>query len=146
MQDFKIIVKEKSTDELKKMIFDSINWSNEINVWSKEMIMAVEDELIERNAFPTDYEDKRKKMIEEERIILEAGKNASTIGLIIGWICVLGFIGTYLGYQYAFSKVSSKFTSDVYYVYNDTSRKNGSYLFYTSIVLIIISLYLKFSN
>jgi hypothetical protein len=58
------------------------------------------------------------------------------MGIIAGWICVLGLLGIFIGYHYAFSKTTSIYTKKSYYKYNSSSRKNGKALFYVSMIAI----------
>ena len=124
---FASIVKKKTNPELLKMIY-------EFTEWSPEMLKAVEIELKRRGALPNDIEIKKQALIEEEDKVLSEGKEASSMGIIAGWICVMGLLGIYIGYQYAFSKVRSIYTQKVYYKYNQSSRKNGEVLFFVSLI------------
>ncbi len=78
-------------------------------------------------------------VINNEDELLSKGKEASIGGQILGWIGVLGLLGIIIGYNYAFSRVRSKYTGKKYYEYEVASRENGSYIFYTSVVVFIIS-------
>ncbi len=79
------------------------------------------------------------QVINNEGELLSKGKEASIGGQILGWIGVLGLLGIIIGYNYAFSRVRSKYTGKKYYEYEVASRENGSYIFYTSVVVFIIS-------
>lgn len=136
MNNFRETVQNKSNDELLKMVY-------EFEEWSPEMLTTIEEELSKRNILPNDINIRKQQLIELEEEQLVKGKQASLFGQIIGWITVFGFFGILIGYQYAFSKTRSKYTSKEYYTYNDASRKNGSYLFYISICLFAITIFYK---
>ncbi len=107
--------------------------------WDVEMLKAVEIELEIRNSLPADVGTRRQQVINNEDELLSKGKEASIGGQILGWIGVLGLLGIIIGYNYAFSRVRSKYTGKKYYEYEVASRENGSYIFYTSVVVFIIS-------
>jgi hypothetical protein len=65
--EFKDGVKEKSNNELLQMVY-------EFDAWSPEMLATVEEELSSRNILPVDILEKKKMLIEEERIELSKGK------------------------------------------------------------------------
>lgn len=129
-------VKSKPNDELLKMVY-------EFETWSPEMLQAVEKELATRSILPDDVNDRRQVLIDQEKIELENGKEASLFGLAIGWLTVFGLLGIGIGYNYAFSKTRSKYTETVYFEYSENSRKNGTYLFYTSLILSSIAVIYK---
>lgn len=133
MNQFTETVKKKTNPELLKMVYA-------FTEWSPEMLNAVQGELSRRGALPTDIEEKRQKLIEEEDKKLSEAREASAMGIIAGWLLVLGLIGTAIGYSYAYSKVRSVYTQKVYYKYNESSRKNGEYLFFTSLIIIIAAI------
>ena len=130
MENFKEIAGKKKTPELLQMVYA-------FKEWSPEMLSAVQSELLKRNALPPDIEENRKKLIQEEDNLYAKGREASALGIIGGWLAVSGLLGTFIGYHYAFSKVKSSFTDKVYFKYNESSRKKGKYLFYTSIAFAI---------
>ena len=136
MNDFKETVQNKSNDELLKMVYG-------FDEWSPEMLKAVEDELSKRNILPNDITTRKQQLIENEEGQLVKGKQASPFGQIVGWLTVFGLFGILIGYHYAFSKARSKYTDKKYFKYNEASRKNGSYLFYTSICLSAIAIFYK---
>ncbi len=136
MTDFRETVRDKSNDELLKMVYG-------FDEWSPEMLRAVEEELSKRNILPNDINTRKQQLIELEEAQLINGKQASPFGQIVGWLTVFGLFGILIGYHYAFSKTRSKYTGKEYYKYIDTSRKNGSYLFYTSICLSAIAIFYK---
>ena len=136
MNSFSKIVKTKSNGELLKMVY-------EFDEWSPEMLEAVQEELTTRNELPSDLQDRKQKLIEVEESKLQKGKDASLIGQIVGWLTVFGLLGIYIGYNYTFSKVKGKHTEKQFYKYNESSRKNGSYLFYTSIILSTLGIIYK---
>ena len=128
---FKETVKLKSNDELLKMVY-------EFDEWSPEMLIAAETELSERKLLPDDIAIRKQQAIIEEDEFLSKGKEASLGGQIFGWVFVLGLIGLYIGYNYAYAKVRSKYTSKKYFEYDEPSREVGSYIFYTSIVAFVL--------
>lgn len=128
---FRETVQLKPSDELLKMVY-------EFDEWSPEMLLAVEAELSERKILPHDIGTRKQQAIAEEEELLTKGKEASLGGQIIGWIFVLGLIGLYIGYNYAYAKVRSKYTGKKYFEYDEASREVGSYIFYTSIVAFIL--------
>lgn len=133
---FESEVKEKPDEELLTMVY-------EFDAWNVEMLQAVEAELQSRQILPNDIALRKKEMIEEEAAQLAKGKEASLLGQVIGWLCVLGLLGIIIGYNYAFSKVKSKYTGQKFYKYDEDSRDNGSYIFYISLsVCILVTLYI----
>ncbi len=128
---FKETVKLKSNDELLQMVY-------EFDEWNPQMLIAVETELSERKLLPDDIAIRKQQAIIEEDEFLSKGKEASLGGQIIGWVLVLGLIGLYIGYNYAYAKVRSKYTGKRYFEYDEPSREVGSYIFYTSIVAFVL--------
>ncbi len=136
MNEFNEIVKPKTDEELLIMVY-------EFDKWDIKMLNAIENELRVRNILPTDVDAKKQELIEAEEIELLKGKECNFIGLIIGWLTVLGFWGLYVGYNYSYSKRRSKYTGRVYFEYDEESRNKGQILFYTAVLgLIIQVLYL----
>jgi hypothetical protein len=82
--------------------------------------------------------------IENEQLL--QGKEASILGQVVGWLTVLGILGIFIGHYYRFSKVRSKYSGNQYYRYNEHSRRNGSYLFCTAIILLTLEIIYKFSK
>jgi hypothetical protein len=82
-------------------------------------------------------------LLDKEDAQLSRGKEASPFGQIIGWLTVFGFLGIAIGYNYAFSKIKSKYSSKVYYKYNEDSRTRGRYLFIISIFLTSLTILYK---
>ncbi len=121
----------KSDVELLQMVY-------EFDEWSPEMLTAVETELDERGILPDDISIKKQQAIKEEDELLSKGTAASLGGQVFGWVFVLGLIGLYIGYNYAYSKVRSKYTGKKYFEYDEPSREVGSYIFYTGIVAFIL--------
>lgn len=105
------------------------------------MIAAVDEELVLRNAFPLDVAEKRKLLMEQEHKRLEAVKDGSTIGLVIGWITVFGFGGLIIGYNYKNARTTSKYTGKTYYTYSAKRRNEGDTLFLVSCLGFIIALF-----
>ena len=136
MNNFKAVVEDKTNEELVRMVYG-------FDEWSPEMLSVVEEELSKRNILPEDINERKKELIEKEHTQLMQGKNASPFGQVIGWLTVFGLLGILIGYQYAFSKVRSKYTGKEYFKYNEASKRNGSYLFYTSICLSAIAIFFK---
>ena len=128
---FKETVHLKSNDELLKMVY-------EFDEWSPEMLLTVEAELSDRKLLPEDIGARKQQAITEEEKLLGKGTEASLGGQIFGWIFVLGLIGLYIGYNYAYAKVRSKYTGKKYFEYDEASREVGSYIFYTSIVAFVL--------
>jgi len=122
----------KSTDELLQMVY-------EFDEWSPEMLNAVEIELGKRGMLPDDISIRKQQAINEEDELLQKGTAASLGGQVFGWIFVLGLLGLYIGYNYAFSKVRSKYTGKKYFEYDEPSREVGSYILYTGIAVFILS-------
>ena len=134
--EFNKIVKEKSDSELLSMIY-------ELDKWSPEMLSAIEKELRSRNIFPNDILEQNQKLIEQEREELSIGREASLVGFIIGWIGVFGLLGIIIGYNYAYDKIKSKYTDELFFKYNEASRKYGKYLMNTSLILSAIVILYK---
>lgn len=136
MNDFIEQVRIKPNEELLKMVY-------EFDHWDPAMLNAVETELLKRNILPGDIHVKKKKLVEEEDIELSKGRKASAIGQVVGWITIFGLLGIYMGYNYAFSKVKSKYTEKEYFKYDPASRKNGIFLFYIATALFLIFIFYK---
>ncbi len=128
---FPEIVQSKSDNELLKMVY-------ELDQWSPDMLKAAENELSTRNILPEDITIRKKEIVEAEELKLATGKEASQGGIILGWIGIFGIIGLLIGYDYAFSKVYSVYTQKKYFKYNEHSRKTGTNIFYTSIIMLIL--------
>jgi hypothetical protein len=124
-------VQQKSDDELLKMVY-------EFDEWSPGMLQAVETELSEREILPDDISARKQLAVTAEDEILTKGTEASLAGQIFGWVFVLGLIGLYIGYNYAYAKIRSKYTGKKYFKYDEPSRENGSYIFYVSIAALIV--------
>ena len=147
MDSFIEIVKNKTNGELLKMVYEFADWS-------PEMLTSVEEELAKRNILPSDIEAHKQQLSEIEDEQLLQGKEASILGqflgwltvLLMGWLTIFGVVAIFIGHHYSFSKVRNKYSGTQYFRYNANSRKNGSYLFYTSIIgltLVIIYKLLK---
>lgn len=124
-------VQQKSNDELLQMVY-------EFDEWSPAMLAAVETELSERQILPNDVSARKQQAVIAEDEVLTKGTEASLAGQIFGWIFVLGLIGLYIGYNYAYAKATSKYTGKKYFKYDEPSRENGSYIFYVSIAVLIL--------
>ena len=134
--DFLDTIKDKTDKELIKMVYD-------FNSWNPEMLSAVEQELNKRNILPTDLKEKKENLTIEENIELTKGKQAGLLGQVVGWLTVFGFLGIFMGYNYAYSKERSKYTDKIYFKYNESSRENGRYLFFTALVMSSFALFYK---
>jgi hypothetical protein len=71
---------------------------------------------------------------------MEEAKQASNRGIIVGWLTCLGLLGIFIGYHYAFSKTRSKYSTKVYFQYNEQSRKTGKAIFYVSVLLVTLEI------
>lgn len=136
---FTNIVKEKSSQELLTMVY-------QFSEWNADMLQVVQEELLERELLPEDVAIRRKEIVDNDTSNLEQGKAASLSGQIFGSLGVLGLIGLIIGHNYAFSKTKSKYTAKEYYTYDEASRDNGSYIFYTSLTTAIIYLIYKLAT
>lgn len=125
-KEFEIIVKGKKNDELIRMVY-------QLDQWDSEMLKAVEAELLRRQSLPSDINQRKKEIIDNELLTLEKGEKASLSGQILGWVFIFGLFGLLIGYNYAYSKFKSKYTTKVFYKYDKQSRENGTYIFYSSI-------------
>jgi hypothetical protein len=139
MNPLEINVKNKPDVELLKMAY-------QFDKWSPEMLAAVERELENRKRLPDDLSARKRQLVETERGQLSRGKPAGLFGQIIGWVTVFGILGIFIGYHYAYSKTTSKYTGEQYFTYNDTSRKSGTYLFYASLCFSAMAIIYKFSS
>jgi hypothetical protein len=110
------------------------------------MLTSVEEELAKRNILPDDINARKQQLSETEDEQLLQGKEAGILGQVVGWLTVLGILGIFIGHYYRFSKVRNKYSGKQYYRYNEHSRRNGSYLFYTAIILLSIEIIYKFSK
>jgi hypothetical protein len=119
------VVKEKTDAVLLGMVYD-------FDKWDVEMLEAVETELANRSLMPDDIQERRQNLAEKEHEILARGREATLGGQIFGWLGCLGLFGLIIGYNYAYSKTRSRYTRKVYYKYDEPSRDNGSYIFYTA--------------
>lgn len=125
---FQSIVKDKTDEELLLTVY-------QFDQWDVAMLQVVEAELRLRNILPPDVEERRLEIVKEEDKKLSKGTAASIGGQIFGWLGVLGLFGLIIGYNYSFSKVRSTYTGKKYYQYDEDSRDNGRYIFYTSLIV-----------
>ncbi len=125
---FQSIVKDKPDEELLLMVY-------QFDQWDVAMLHSVEVELKRRNILPANIEERRQQIIKEEDERLSKGTAASIGGQIFGWLGVAGLFGLIIGYNYSFSKVYSIYTRKKYYRYDEDSRDNGRYIFYTSVIV-----------
>jgi len=131
MTDFREAVTSKSNEELLKMVY-------EFDKWNAEMLTAVEQELAHRNILPADISSRKKQLAEAEDAQLSAGKEASPFGQILGWLTVFGPVGLVIGYNYAFSKATCKYSTKTYFKYNEETRKRGRFLMIASIFVMVV--------
>ena len=136
MDNFKEIVQNKADSDLLGMVY-------QFDGWSPEILNDVEAQLFKRGILPNDIVEKKQRLIEMEENQLFEGRDASPFGLLIGWLTLFGLLGIFFGYQYAYSKVRSKYTDRIYFKYNETSRKHGNYLFVISILLSALVFFYK---
>lgn len=133
MIDFSDTVKAKTDAELLKMVTG-------FSEWSPEMLSAVEKELRERNILPAGLKEKREAAANKYDEQLYAGKKASDIGIVFGWILCLGWLGFFIGYHYNFSKTQNLISGQIYYKYDESSRRMGRNIMRVSGLIIGISL------
>lgn len=137
-------IKKKTDSELTEIF---INESN----YQKEFIELVKIEIINRN-LPIDsiieLRKKNNQIIEET---LSQGEQGSPVWIAIGFIApiVVGLISTFggifsifLGYSYAYSK--KKKNEKEFFVYNESTRKYGRYMFFIYSSIIVFELIRNF--
>ena len=125
---FSETIKDKTDNELLDIFYN-------VNAWNPEMVEGVKKELTKRNILPAEIIKEKSGLEIEDNFTLEIGKKAGLFGQIVGWLCVFGLVGIAIGYHYAYSKETSRYTGEVYYAYDEASRQNGRYLFTISIIL-----------
>ncbi len=125
---FESDIRSKTDKELLDMVY-------EFDKWSPEFLNAVENELIKRNILPTDIQDRKNKLIEQETRLLSGSQDASPFGLIIGWLGCFGLIGIFIGHNYAFSEIKRKCTDQKFQKYTEATRKMGKNMVWLSIIL-----------
>jgi len=133
MNNFADIVKNKTNDELLKMVY-------EFDQWSPGMLLAIEEELARRDLLPGDIKSRKQELVKIEDEQLSKGKEAGILGQVVGWVCIFGIFGIFIGHHYAYAKIRNKYTGQEYFRYDASSRKSGSWLFYISIGLTIMAL------
>jgi hypothetical protein len=129
---FQPIIEVKTSEELLTMVY-------QFTEWDPEMLQAVENELQKRQQLPDDVAIRKQEIINNEHLELSKGKAASIGGQILGWLAVLGLIGLIIGYNYAYSKTRSKYTQKKYFTYDEDTRDNGRYIFYTGLAILVAS-------
>jgi hypothetical protein len=139
MEHLKDIVSGKTDEELLQMVYD-------IDEWGAEMLQQVEHELNTRDILPTDIAQRTQEKIDAEDLSLRQGKDASIGGLFLGWITCFGFLGIFIGYQYANATTKSRYTGKRYYTYNATGKKQRKYLLVASSVLTAVGILAKLSQ
>ena len=124
--DLQKFIAAHSDDELLKMVFrpDPLDPS---------LHRAAEEELKRRNTLPEDFEDRRKKIIDDEDEVLSDGRPASFPQEFFGWLGILGVLGIIIGYNLYFGKSVSQYTGKEYPRYDEMSRESGRYMFYVSL-------------
>lgn len=125
---FESDIRSKTDSELLDMVY-------EFDKWSPEFLNAVESELIKRNILPADIQDRKSKLIEQETRLLSQSREASPFGLAIGWLGCFGLIGIFVGHNYAFSEIKSRYTDQKFHKYNEATRRTGKNMFWLSIIL-----------
>lgn len=116
----------------------------EFDQWSPEMLDAVKLELNKRKIFPDDFEERKKSFLDIHDLQMSIGKDYSLVWMIIGWLSVFGFLGI-TGYNYAYSKKHSHLINKKYFIYNESTRKKGQILFFSSFILSALNLLIKIS-
>ena len=129
--DFKNMVVHCSDEELLTMVY-------QFTQWDAEMLLAVEDELKQRNIFPDDVLDKKNALIQKEDEFLSEGKEATFPQQFLGWIGIFGILGLIIGHHLAFAKTNSKLTGKEYFKYDEPSRESGRYMYYLSLTIIVV--------
>ena len=132
--ELKNSIKNKSDQDLEKMLF-------EMDLWNPEVLLEVESELKKRNRFPEDYTERLNILIEAEDKELSHGQPASLMGQIVACVTVFGLAGIYFGWSYNNSKVNSKYTGKEYYKYNLKTREFGKYIFVISLLIAIYGIF-----
>jgi hypothetical protein len=133
------IVKQESDEALLTIVY-------QFDKWDAEMLEAVEIELEDRNLLPTDIASRKDELIYKEDKMLSVGKEATFPQQFLGWIGIFGLLGLIIGYNLAFAKNSSKYTSKTYFKYDDETRENGRYMYYISLTIIIVFALYKLMN
>lgn len=136
MIDFQEVLLAKTDEELLQMVY-------QFDKWSPRMLESVESELNARNILPVNIKTERERLIGEEEQKLVVGREASSLGLIAGWLTIFGFLGIVIGYNYAFSKTKSRYIDKKYFTYNEKTRKIGLPMFYVSLILSAGTLFYK---
>jgi hypothetical protein len=113
--------------------------------WDTEMLIAVENELNERNILPDNLQLKKNTLIQNEHEFLLIGKEATFSQQFLGWIGIVGILGIIIGYELYFSKTKSRYTDTEYFKYNVESRESGRFMFYISMAFIGCFLFYKIS-
>lgn len=130
--EYESIVKNKNDDELLAMVYT-------LDMWNPSMMNAIQQELKKRGILPDDIAEQKKNIIEKEHEQLLVGKNASFLGLFVGFCGVLGIIGMLVGAHYYFSKTQSIYTQNIYYTFNEDSRYAGKLMLLISTIVSILA-------
>ena len=128
---FKDILVHHTDEELLTIVY-------QFTEWDAEMLMAVEDELKQRNILPADILIKKNTLIQKEDEFLSAGKEATFPQQFLGWIGIFGILGLIIGNHLAFAKTNSKYTGKEYFKYDEPSRESGRYMYYLSLTIIVV--------
>lgn len=137
--NFQEIESEKTDEEMLNMVY-------QFDFWDAEMLIAVEKELEKRHILPDDIKERKQELIIQEDEILSQGKAATFGGQALGWFGVFGVLGLIIGYNYLYSKTTSKYTNKEYYTYDKDTRNNGSYIFYISLMTHVLFILYKLGN
>ena len=129
--DFKNMVVHYSDEELLTMVY-------QFTQWDAEMLLAVEDELKQRNIFPDDILIQKNALIQKEDEFLSEGKEATFPQQFLGWIGIFGILGLIIGHHLAFAITNSKLTGKEYFKYDEPSRESGRYMYYLSLTIIVV--------
>ncbi|MCY7293022.1 MAG: hypothetical protein LH615_12655 [Ferruginibacter sp.] len=137
--NFSDIVVHHSDEELLSMVY-------QFTQWDAEMLVAVEDELKQRNILPEDILIKKNTLIQKKDEFWSEGKEATFPQQFLGWIGVFGILGLIIGNHLAFAKTISKYTGKEYFKYDEASRESGRYMYYISLTIIIAFFLYKIAN
>ena len=124
---FRETVSEYSDEYLLQMLHSPAQWE-------PELLLAAEDELEQRNLLPEEALIRRQQMIAREEERLSEGKPATFLQQFFGWLGIFGILGLIIGYDLYFSKVKSIYTDRLYDEYDSTSKENGRYIFFVSVI------------
>jgi hypothetical protein len=139
MYRFEKKVKEKSDSELTEIFIKNRGYQ-------EEFMLEVQKELIYRN-IPIDpllkFRDEQNKIDETK---LELGQQGSQFWITVGFICAVvgGIWAVFAGYNYAYSK--HKVKGKEYFVYNESTRKNGRIMLTVGSIIFALVIINKIAN